>query len=35
MKTYHEVQELQTIGRVTAGISLRKGGVSQVHLMHP
>lgn len=29
MKTYHEIQELQAIGMVTAGISLRKGGISQ------
>ena len=29
MKTYREIQELQATGMVTAGISLRKGGVSQ------
>ena len=28
MKTYREIQELQTTGNVTAGISLRNGGVS-------
>ena len=28
MKTYRAIQELQTTGRVTAGISLRTGGVS-------
>ena len=28
MKTYHTIQELQTIDSVTAGISLRTGGVS-------
>ncbi len=30
MKTYRAIQEFQATGMVTAGISLRKGGVSQV-----
>ena len=29
MRVYHAIQELQATGMVTAGISLRKGGVSQ------
>lgn len=30
MKTYRAVQEFQATGRITAGISLRNGGISQV-----
>ena len=29
MRVYHAIQELQATGMITAGISLRKGGVSQ------